>query len=100
MSAEPENQILDIAAGLAYCIDLARKIVSSDPEAVVALIVAAREAAGDDVEKNTRGCLAALRTAALEQVKLAEAALEVFEICSEIANGAALAAPGRPRSAH
>jgi hypothetical protein len=90
MSAEPENEILDIAAGLAYYIAVARSIVSREPEAVVGLITDARKAAGNDVENNTRGCLTALRTVALEQVKIADAALEIFETCIALANSAAL----------
>ena len=93
MSAEPDNDILNIAAGLGYAIALARQIVSSEPAAVVALITAARAAAGNDVENNTRGSLTGLRAAALAQVELADAALEIFGICGELANSSALAAP-------
>jgi hypothetical protein len=39
---------------LAYSIATARAIASSEPAAIVALIAAAREAAGNDVENNTR----------------------------------------------
>jgi hypothetical protein len=92
-SAEPENQIGNILAGLASCIAVARWIVLSEPAAVVALITAARKAAGNDVENNTRGCLLELRAVALAQVKVADAALDIFETCSELANGVALAAP-------
>jgi hypothetical protein len=90
----PENYILDIAAGLACSIAIARTIVSSEPAAVVALVTAARKAAGNDVEKNTHGSLTALRASALEQVKLADAALEIFETCGVLANSAALATIG------
>jgi hypothetical protein len=93
VSREPENELLDIAAGLGYGIALAKQIVSAEPAAVVALITAARNAAGNDVEKNTIGSLTGLRVAALEIVKLAEGALEIFGICGDLANSAALAAP-------
>ena len=59
---------------------------------VVALITAARKAAGNDVEKNTRGSLTALRASALEQFKLGDAALEIFETCGVLANETAIAA--------
>jgi hypothetical protein len=94
MTTEPENDILDIAAGLGCFIAIARQIVSADPAATVALIVAARKAGGDDVEKNTRGCLVALRSAALAQAGLADAALEIFETCGVLANSAAMATIG------
>jgi hypothetical protein len=88
----PSNEIIDIASGIAHGIAVAREIVSREPADVVALIVAARKAAGDDVEKNTRGCLTGLRTAGIEQAKLAAAALEIFEACGEIANETTMAA--------
>jgi hypothetical protein len=44
------------------------------------------------VEKNTRGSLTALRASALEQFKLADAALEIFETCGVLANETAIAA--------
>ena len=65
-----------------------------EPADVLAFIVAARKAGGDDVEKNARGCLVALREAALAQARLADAALEIFETCILLANEAALATIG------
>jgi hypothetical protein len=98
-----DKGIIDIASGIAAGIAVAREIVSREPADVVALIIEARKAAGDDVENNTRGCLNGLLAAAIEQVKIAEAALEIFETCGQLANSAALAAaqpPGRARNAN
>jgi hypothetical protein len=92
MSAEPDNDTLNIAAAIGYSIAIARQSVSSESEAIVKLITDAqgrRKRRGT----NTRKSLTGLREAALAQVKLASAALEIFEICSDLANGAALAAP-------
>jgi hypothetical protein len=87
-----DTDIIGLAAGIAAGIAVAREIVSREPADTISLIVAARKAAGDDVEKNTRGCLSGLRTAGIEQAKLAAAALEIFETCGELANETTMAA--------
>jgi len=77
-----------LAAGISFASELA----SADPNELIRIFEFARRAAGTEVEREMMQVVLAMRAAAVEQAKLADAAIAMIEACSAIVDQSTFAA--------